>query len=116
MTVTADATLMPPLKRTKVTAPELKYNPDDPFGDGLSVEDMVVRERANVLQNRQYVSAWSDFCNHIGQDKTKAVMDGSLSIPDVDDLIADYLKKRTNKRVKEKVVAFLFLIIIRLFT
>ena len=65
----------------------------------------MVRERANVLQNRQYVSAWSDFCSHIGQDNTKAVMDGSLSISDVDDLIADYLKMRTNKRVKEKVLA-----------
>ena len=81
-----------------------RYNVEDPFGDGLSVDELVVREQANVLQNKGYLPAWADFCNSVGQDNTNAILAGSLPKSAVDDLIADYLKNRVNKRVRDQVI------------
>ena len=100
-------------KRTKPAAAPSKipqdYDPDNPFKEELSLQEMARAANLKVLKDTNYLGTWRHFETFAKSqpiNKWKELISGSLLDTEVYELMAHFLSKRENKAELKKVDTF----------
>ena len=91
---------------TTCSKPPAPYDPENPFNESLSVEEMARFGGKKVLKDPNYIAVWLDFEAFMATRDDKpwvAFMGGHLSNTSVDKYLSAFLAKRVNKTELKKV-------------
>ena len=101
-------------KKSKLPGPtktERLFNPDDPFGDGMNLDEMSTFCAKKVINRPGYRHTWNHFCAHLGEEMVAMLKAGDLTNCQVDNLVSEYFRTRVNIKVENEVRFSIFLIL-----
>ena len=107
-----DRKTMTQFKQSKPSQLPLDYDPEDPFGDKMSLNQMARCSTFKVLRDRHYLKTWShfeDFLKSLPGGKLEDLLSGSLLDCEVDELMAQFLAKRQNMNELKNVIKIVYL-------
>jgi len=90
------------LKLPGPTKTERLFNPDDPFGDGMNLDEMSTFCAKKVINRPGYRHTWNHFCAHLGEEMVAKLKAGDLTNSQVDNLVSEYFRTRVNIKVENE--------------
>ena len=100
-----DESSQPRAKARKLSGPPpppRQFDPEDPFGDGMTLEETSTFCARKVTTRPGYKHAWNHFCRHVGDETVVKLKQGTLTNAQVDTLIAQYIRTRVNIKVEKQ--------------
>lgn len=80
------------------------FNPPDPFGIDLGVNELSTLCARKVLNNSMYKHTWAHFSSTVGEETVAWLKSGVLTITQVDEIVSNYIRTRVNLKEMKKVI------------
>ena len=105
-----ERTTSPPTPHTSapVTKPKAQeaFNPRNPFGETKSAKELAGETKKKILKDRHYQRVWKSFEDSVRLESDTAwgaLIDGTLEVGEVDQLLCQYMRNRVNQTELKKV-------------